>query len=218
MYLQAVSGNDKFFKKLREYRNDIFSVRKYLFSSGEESGPMALGYRTSSSKTRGDYGLVIYRKGAYILHMLRNLLIDLKAMNEDLFFEMLKEFYQANLGKDVNTRQFQKHVESYAGIDMTWFFDQWVYGTDLPKYKFEYELIRKDDDYYYVDCRIEQSEVAEGFKMYVPVEIEFESGGKAYLRLMVDKPVVELTLSLQEKKPKKIRLNPFESVLAKVEQ
>lgn len=218
MYLQAVSGNDKFFKKLREYRDDIFSVRKYLFSSGKESGPMALGHRTSSSKTRGDYGLVIYRKGAYILHMLRNLLIDLKAMNEDLFFDMLKEFYQSNFGKDVNTRQFQKHVESYAGIDMTWFFNQWVYGTDLPKYKFKYVLNKKDDGYYYADCRIEQSEVSEDFKMFVPIEIEFESGGKAYLRVMVDKPLVQLTLPPLEEKPKKIRLNPFESVLAKVEQ
>ena len=23
---------------------------------------------------------------------------------------------------------------------MDWFFDQWVYGTEMPSYKFEYQL------------------------------------------------------------------------------
>jgi glycosidase len=64
-----------------------------LFSSGQEAGPVWLGYRTQSSETEGDYWLVIYKKGAWVLHMLRNMLIDLNTMNEDAFENMLREFF-----------------------------------------------------------------------------------------------------------------------------
>lgn len=217
MYLQAVSGNDKFLEKLGQYRDNIFSVRKFIFSSGEESGPIALGWRTSSTKTRGDYGLIIYEKGALVLHMLRNLLIDLKTMNEDLFFEMMKEYYAAFKGKEATTEDFRKITEQYTGIEMDWFFNQWVYGTELPEYEFKYVLEKADDGYYYANCTITQSNVSAGFKMYMPVEIEFPAG-KAYIRLLIDKPVYEFKLPPLAEKPKKIRLNPFESVLAKVKQ
>lgn len=86
MYLQAVGGNDQFLDRLKDYRDKIFSARKYLFGSGEESGPIALGYRTSSSETPRDYGLVVYKKGAYVLHMLRNMLVSFESMDESRFF------------------------------------------------------------------------------------------------------------------------------------
>ena len=217
MYLQAVSGSDKFLEKLQQNRDDIFSVRKFLFSSGEESGPIALGYRTSSTKTGGDYDLIIYKKGALVLHMLRNLLIDLKTMNEDLFFQMMKEYYDTYKGKDATTKDFQGLTEQYTGIEMDWFFNQFVYGTELPEYEFKYVLDKASDGLYYANCTITQSNVSESFKMYVPVEIEFPNG-KAYLRLLIDKPLYEFKLPPLAEKPKKIRLNPFESVLAKVKQ
>ncbi|HEX2897963.1 MAG TPA: M1 family aminopeptidase, partial [candidate division Zixibacteria bacterium] len=188
-----------------------------IFSSGEESGPIALGWRTSSTKTLDDYGLIIYKKGALVLHMLRNLLIDLKTMNEDLFFEMMKEYYATFKGKDATTEDFKKLTELYTGIEMDWFFNQWVYGTELPEYEFKYVLEKADDGYYYANCTITQSNVSADFKMYVPVEIEFPTG-KAYIRLLIDKPVFEVKLPPLAEKPKKIRLNSFESVLAKVNQ
>ena len=84
LYLQAVKGNATFLDRLKDYRKDIYSAHKFLLGPDEESGPIALGYRTSSTKTAGDYSLIIYRKGALVLHMLRNLLIDFNTMNTKL--------------------------------------------------------------------------------------------------------------------------------------
>ena len=85
MYLQAVAGNDQFLSKLDAYRDELFGVRKPMFGSRDETGTISLGYRNSTTETSGDYGLVIYRKGAFVLHMLRNMLIDLQSMKKTGF-------------------------------------------------------------------------------------------------------------------------------------
>lgn len=218
MYYQAVTDNDKFLDKLKEYRTEIFSVRKYLIGSGEESGPIALGTRTSSTKTKGDYGLIIYKKGAYVLHMLRNLLIDFKTMNEDKFMALMKVFYGKFRGKKASTADFQALAEKYAGEDLSWFFNQWVYGNELPTYEFSYSYETDSDGGLIVKCKIITKNVSDDFKMYLPLEIEIDDDRKAYIRILVDKPVYEFTLPGLSSRPKNIRLNPFESVLAKVKQ
>ncbi len=218
IYLQAVAGNDQFLDRLKEYRNDIFSARKYLFSKGQESGPIALGYRTSSSETSGDYGLVIYKKGAFVLHMLRNMMLNLETMNEDAFYSMLSDWYLSHKGLQVTNADFQRHVEKHLGGDMSWFFDQWIYGNSLPTYRFTYDSDRNADGKYVTKCRIVTENVDDTFKMYVPLEIELTKDRKAYLRLLVDSHDYEFSLPPLDKKPRKLKLNPFESVLAKVKQ
>lgn len=219
MYYQVLTDNKKFLKKLKESRNNIFSARKYLFFSGEESGPIAMGYRTSSSKTSGDYGLIIYEKGAFVLHMLRNMMIDLKTMNEDNFLQMLREFYETYRGKDASTQDFKRIAEKYVGIKLDWFFDQWVYHNYLPEYKFSYDIVHNDSTKLLdVKCTIITKGVPDDFKMYIPLEIQFDKKNKAYLRLLVDSNEYSFDIPGLSKRPKKLILNPFESVLAKVKQ
>ncbi|MCK4633185.1 MAG: hypothetical protein KAT79_07915, partial [candidate division Zixibacteria bacterium] len=218
IYYQAVADNDKFLDRLKDIRKEIFSNRKYIFGSGAEAGPIALGHRTSSTKTRGDYGLIIYKKGAFVLHMLRNMLIDLQNFNEDRFFAMMKEYYQKFRGGRATTKAFRKLTEKYVGIDMGWFFDQWVYGNDLPTYRFTYEMSMGDDGKWLSQCNIKTENVPDDFKMYVPLEIEFDNERRAYVRLLVDKTDFDFSLPALDSEPKKLRLNPFESVLAEVKQ
>jgi len=218
LYLQAAAGNDKFIDRIRDYRNEIFSARQYLLGSGEASGPIALGYPTASTKTRGDYNLIIYKKAALVVHMLRNMLLDLKTMKEDVFQTMMKEFFGANRGQDVRTQDFRRVTEKYTGMDMGWFFDQWVYSTDLPTYEFSYAYENEPGGTYTARCTVVTSGVPENFQMYVPLELEIDENSKAYIRVFIDKPVFEFTLPGLPRKPKKLRLNPFESVLARVKQ
>ncbi len=218
IYYQAVADNDKFLDRLKDIRKEIFSNRKSIFGSGAEAGPIALGHRTSSTKTRGDFSLIIYKKGAFVLHMLRNMLIDLQNFNEDRFFAMMKEYYQKFRGGRATTKAFRKLTEKYVGIDMGWFFDQWVYGNDLPTYRFTYKMSMGSDGKWLSQCNIKTENVPDSFKMYVPLEIEFENERRAYFRLLVDKTDFDFSLPALENEPKKLRLNPFESVLADVKQ
>ena len=213
-YMQtALKDNKKFFDMLKDYRDKIINNRKFLFGSGQESGPICLGYRTSSSKTEGDYNLIIYWKGAWVLHMLRNMLIDLKTMNEDRFTNILKDFYNTYRGRLVSTHDFQETVEKHIGMNMDWFFKQWIDGTDIPKYIFSYKVQKNKDGKYLVHCRIKQEEVPEDFKMYNNMFIDFGDDQFARIRILIDKPFNEFDLPLLPLKPKKIILNDLESVL-----
>lgn len=216
MYVQAGFGNEKFLKQLRDYRDNIFSLRKYLLGSGGESGSIAMGYRTLSAETPEDYGPIVYEKAAFCLHMLRNMLIDLKTMKEDAFFSMMSEFYQTFRGRSVSTADFKKITDKYFGMDMSWFFEEWIYGSELPTYSLTYRFEKDDRGKYIAVCNVKTEGVGENFKMFVPLEIETEKDVKAYVRVLIEGTDFTFTLPGLPKIPRSIRLNPFESVLAKV--
>lgn len=218
MYLQAAAGNDQFLDRIKEYRNEIFSARQYFLGSGEEAGPIALGYRTSSTKTTGDYGLVVYKKAALVVHMLRNLLVDLKTMKEDRFRAMMKDLFATHRGSLITTRDFRRLVEKHAGIDMGWFFNQWIYRGELPTYEFSYDITGDSSGTFAAHCRVVTTGVPDDFQMYVPLEIEIDNDNKAYVRILIDSPDYEFSLPDLPRRPRALRLNPFESVLAKVKQ
>jgi hypothetical protein len=217
-YVQlALQGNKRFFEMLKQWRDDIFDNRKYLLGSGAEAGPICMGYRTSSSETRGDYLLIIYKKAAFVLHMLRNMCIDLNTMSEDRFTNLLKDFYQNYRGKNASTRDFQRMVEKHLGMDMDWFFQQWIYGTDLPTYEFSHSTSQDADGKYLLSCRVIQEDVPDDFKMYVPMTVLFEGDRQVRLRVLIDQPVKDFTLPPLPSEPRKVVFNDFYSVLARVE-
>jgi len=88
----AAHDNRSYFGTLEEWRKLIVGNRTFVFGSGQQASPIWLGGRTESSTTEGDYGLIIYEKGAWVLHMLRNLMLDLDTMKEDRFNGLMREF------------------------------------------------------------------------------------------------------------------------------
>ncbi len=71
-----------------------------------------------------------YAKGAVVLHMLRGIVGD------SVFFNILQT-YAANpnvaYGVAV-TEDFQAVAENVSGLDLNYFFQQWIYGENYPKY------------------------------------------------------------------------------------
>lgn len=211
-YMQtARKSTDKYFNVLRQYR---FSIEERK----EVPGPISLGYRVQSSKDadRDDYSIMVYKKGAWVLHMLRILMLDLKTMNEDRFTQTMQDFYRSYEGKRASTADFRRVVEAHAGTDMAWFFDQWVYGTALPTYRVSYHTERGDGGQYRVRLRVEQQGVPDTFLMYVPVTVDLGKDQVARVRVKVTGSVTELDLPPMPSEPKAIRFNDLEGVLAEV--
>lgn len=217
LYVQVADGRDRFLYWLREWRKELVALNDYVFYERQEAGPIALGTRTASTKTKADFEPIVYRKSAFVLHMLRNLFMDLDSMKDDRFLSMMQEYYRAYKGRVVTTRDFKAVVDKYAGEDMSWFFDEWVYGSDIPTYVFSYKVSSAEPKGYELNMHIEQRDVPKTFKMYVPVEIEYDSGARQVIRLMIDRPLIDQKVIVPSN-PKKVRFNPYESVLADVKQ
>jgi hypothetical protein len=210
-YMQTVRhDNDKYLDMLRRWR-DAIMARK------EEPGPIWLGYRVYAAKDyENDYQTIVYEKGAWVVHMLRVLLLDLKTMNEDRFTQTMQEFYREFEGHRASTDDFRKVVERHAGADMRWFFDQWVYSSAIPTYRVSYRTAHAADGQFHVRLRVLQENVPDEFQMYVPVTLDLGKDRTARFRVMVRGPRSELDLPPVAAEPRHLRFNDLEGVLARV--
>ncbi|MEO7986879.1 MAG: M1 family aminopeptidase, partial [Gemmatimonadales bacterium] len=155
-YMQTVRhDNSKYFGMLHRWRDDILARK-------DEPGPISLGHRVQAFKEeRNDYQTIVYEKGAWVVHMLRILMLDLKTMNEDRFTETMQDFYRKFEGRRASTEDFRRVVERHTGADMGWFFNQWVYSTAIPTYHVSYRTTRSDDGQFLVKLRVVQQNVPE---------------------------------------------------------
>ena len=109
---------------------------------------------------------IIYQKGAWLLHMLRGVLGD------DLFFSALRSYALTNDYRYAHARtsDFQYVVESVSGLDLDSFFDQWVYDSYYPIYR--YNFGQEGDTAYFV---LQQSQQENGWRdiFEMPVRLKF---------------------------------------------
>jgi Carboxypeptidase regulatory-like domain/Peptidase family M1 domain len=161
-------------------------------------GPVTQGYRLSSGKTYAAYQFLVYPKGAFILHMLRQMMFDRAEGGDKRFMEMMQDFIKSHYNQDVSTEDLKRTVEKFMTKEMDlesngkmdWFFNEYVYGTEMPTYKFEYQLGNGGAT---LSGRITQSGVSDKFKMLVPIYVDY---GKGFVRLgearMIGNTSVEL--------------------------
>ena len=216
-YMQSVlKDNEKFFDILNRWKKNILENRKFLFGSGQDAGPIWLGYRNRTSDTKEDYGIIVYQKGAWVLHMLRNMMVDLRTMNEDRFKNMLKDYYTTYLNKSASTVDFQRIVEKHINKDMDWFFDQWVYGTGIPEYTFSWDNTPLKNGKHKIRFQVFQKNVDKDFKMYVPIQVDFGDKGVARIRVLIDGNKIDFDLPEMSFEPEEVKFNYLESVLCEV--
>lgn len=209
-YMQTKrNDNDKYFSFLRDWRTDIIQ-------RSAKAGPISLGHRVATAADGDDYGTIVYYKGAWVAHMLRGLMIDLKTMNEDRFTAMMRDFYTTYKGKRASTEDFRRTVEAHVNTDMRWFFDQWVNGTAIPSYRVATATESVEGGKVKLTLHVAQDNVPETFKAYVPVALEFGDKKVARVRVLVTGKRSKIELPLLPEAPKKIRFNDLEGVLADV--
>lgn len=210
-YMQLIlKDNEKFFKQLDDWRRDIRARRG-------DVAPIGLGTRLLGTDHPGDYSLMIYRKGAWVLQMLRNMMLDFRTLKEDAFTSMMQDFYQQYRGRRASTRDFQRVVEQHVDLPMDWFFDEWVNGTAIPTYTYSWHAEPTSDHQYLLRFRVRQEDVPKDFVMLVPLSIEFPGGSRATIRVTVRGPVLDGQVQVPAE-PVKVVLNPLESVLADVKE
>ncbi len=78
-------------------------------------------------------GTYSYRKGGWVLHMLRH------AVGSEVFFDMLAAYRAAYEGGAATTAEFQAVCEGVYGSSLTWFFDPWVYQPGAPAYQYAWQ-------------------------------------------------------------------------------
>ncbi|MFN2516588.1 MAG: M1 family aminopeptidase, partial [Pyrinomonadaceae bacterium] len=182
-------------------------------------GPVTQGYRLNNARTGGVARFLIYPKGAYILHMIRMMMFGAKSGGDARFQAMMKDFIQTHYNKDISTEDFKKAVEKHITPEMDlakngsldWFFNEWVYGTEMPSYRFDYQIGNDNT----LSGKITQSGVSNDFAMLVPLYADF---GKGWIKLgsatMIGNTSVDISNVKLPIAPKRVAICALNDVLA----
>ncbi|MFN2577992.1 MAG: carboxypeptidase regulatory-like domain-containing protein [Pyrinomonadaceae bacterium] len=217
----ALKDEHKFLDFWNEQRDRITQSRPATHDLKPYTvGPVTQGYRLSSGKTYAAYQFLVYPKGAYILHMLRQMMFNHAAGDDKRFMSMMQDFIKSHYNQDVSTEDLKMTVEKFMtkpmDLDgngkMNWFFDEYVYGTEMPTYRFEYQLTNGGTT---LNGRVTQSGVSDKFKMLVPVYVDY---GKGMVKLgdarMVGNTSVELKDVKLREPAKRAAICAMDDVLA----
>lgn len=112
-----------------------------------------------------------YAKGAVVLHMLR------KVVGDDNFFNILKTYIaHPDLAYNVAvTEDFQTVCEDVSGQNLDYFFNEWIYGENYPKYSMEWNSNNLGNDKYKVDLNISQQSQSNPTYFTMPIDIKIST-------------------------------------------
>ena len=205
-------------KDSKRYYDMLDRWRAAVMLRREKGDPVWLGSRVGSTSDRADYQAVVYYKGAWVMHMLRVLMLDLNTMSEDRFANAIREFYVTHRGQRASTDDLRRTFERHAEANLGWFFDQWIYRSAVPTYRVAWTSEPADGGKHRVRLRVEQSNVPDDFQMYVPVALDLGADSLTRVRVRVTGPRTELELPLMPAKPRELRFNDLSGVLAEVQR
>lgn len=179
-------------------------------------GPVGMGHRASTALYPQAYSVQVYQKGALILHMLR-VMLRAQSGSDELFRDCLRDFLTTFTGKNPTTDDFRAAIEQRAGRDLGWFFDQWIDGTAIPTYTWRSTVTSSGDPAapFQLELTIEQSDVAEGFRMPLPIRCVLPGGTTVDRVVEVTRPSEMFVIPLPGR-PVSIAFAPDQAVLAKV--
>ncbi|MCF7912059.1 MAG: T9SS type A sorting domain-containing protein [Candidatus Cloacimonetes bacterium] len=114
----------------------------------------------------------VYEKAGSVLHMLR------MQAGDEQFFEILQQYFATYMHGNAVTSEFQAVVEDVTGEDYEQFFEQWIFGSGIPRYEYAwfvnpYDNIPKLRTY--VKTTSTSNTVFEG---KAPVWVTYESGAE----------------------------------------
>lgn len=222
LFLQhAMGGNWRkdyidFWERLRQR-----ALEKNNFGvAPNDAGPLWMGLRLISPRTQNAYQNVTYPKGAYILQMLRSMMYSTQDQDK-AFIAMMHDFVESHREKAATTESFkaiaEKHMTKAMDLGengrLDWFFGEWVYGTQVPRYHFEYQVAPADGGKVKLHMTITQSEVDENFAMLVPVFADFGNGMVRLGQIGIGGNATRSVDILLPSQPKKVALNADKEIL-----
>ena len=172
---------------LSRYRHQLTEKSVDADEPAADIGALTLGLRLNSSKSPSAYERVVYSKGSWIIHMLREMLRQPGSKQPDArFIALLQKLVTKYAYRALSTDDLQHEVESVmtSAMDlensrsMDWFFDEWVRGTGIPHYRVEFTA-HHDETGYSVRGKLFQTGVPRSFLASVPLYAT--GGGRSFL-------------------------------------
>jgi len=157
LFRRHLYGHDDFIRGLEESRAE---VTEYY----EDDFDFRI-VRDSVADLNDVSGRMMYDKGAWVLHMLR------ERLGAPVFDEAIRSYYAEFVNGNAETADLRRHLEEASGQDLEAYFDQWLFQGGIPR--LDVRWWRDEDE---VAVRIEQRQDRYAFDVDVDVALRFADG------------------------------------------
>jgi hypothetical protein len=186
-------------------------------------GPVIAGRRLISSRSPEAYNVVVYAKGVWIMHMLREMLRQPAANGKGpdaRFISLLHTLVSKYARKALTTMDLQREVEAVmtprmdleGGRSMEWFFDEYVRGTGIPHYKVQFTS-RNTEKGFQIRGKLMQDGVPRSFIAPVPIYAATALGRTIFLGTVVATGEETSFTFTSVTQPHKLQIDPHMTLL-----
>ncbi len=158
-------------------RDSLINALKYqrqLVVRYDAANPFSPVVDTTITDLNNLLNINSYQKGAWVLRMLQHVVGD-----KD-FWKGIRLYYKTYMNQNALTRDFQKIMEEASGMDLSWFFSEWVYKPGLPYLNGKWSYNSKDKT---VEINIEQAQPYDNiFKMPADVAIYLKQNNEPAIK------------------------------------
>ncbi|MGI9074418.1 MAG: M1 family metallopeptidase [Bryobacteraceae bacterium] len=128
-FLERSKGTAVMHEVLATYRDDL--TKQQHGKLIESIGPVDFGVRLQQAPDLLAWHTIVYEKGTWILHMLR------QRLGDDGFAKMQVRLLRDFAAKPLSNEDFRKVASDFVpggrpDKALTMFFDTWIYGTGIP--------------------------------------------------------------------------------------
>jgi hypothetical protein len=184
-------------------------------------GPLIVGGRLASSKSPGAYDQIVYAKGAWVIHMIRQMLRQPNVKDPDArFVQLLQNLLKKYAHAPLSTQQFQREIEALmtpkmdleGGRSLEWFFEQYVRGTGIPHYQVEYTT-RRTEKGFAIRGKLTQTGVPHSFVASVPLYTSTATGHTILLGAVLASGEETSFTFISTSEPRKLLIDPHMTLL-----
>ncbi|MDP3928128.1 MAG: M1 family aminopeptidase [Bacteroidota bacterium] len=165
---RVLDGEDEWNWQRRAHQNTAIQAGKKDF----------LGVRVSGGGTAR-----VYQKGSAVISMLEYVL------GSDQWKRVLKHYLAKHAYANVETNDLQQAIKDVLGLNLDWFFDQWIMRGGEPHYRVHYEDLSYQDGSRATEIAIEQiqdmNEIVRTFKMPIRLEVYYTDGSVSAVNEMI---------------------------------
>jgi aminopeptidase N len=192
-------GRDAFVSGMKRSRAGIFQMEKH------NPGVAVIHNNLPEIETgRAPVGIV-YQKGGWVLHMLRGVLGDTK------FREGLREYYRRFRDRNTSTGDLRRVMEETSGMDLGWFFEQWLMRAGSPALESSWTYHPADRT---ITLDLTQTQPGDAFRL--PMEIAIALPGMPTSVIKIEMAKKSQRFSISSAAPASLEIDPNVWVLMDV--
>ncbi|HEX9186793.1 MAG TPA: M1 family aminopeptidase [Vicinamibacteria bacterium] len=200
LFVAHAEGRDAFVEGLRADRE---AIREF----DAKNPDYRIVHDRLADMSRVTTGPGTYKKGAWTLHMLRGVVGD------EAFWTGIREYYRLYRDRNATTADFRRVMEEASGLELGWFFDQWLTRGGRLKVRGRWSW---DGPAKSLRLDLEQTQAGPTYRM--PIEVAVEADGEGPRRERIDLRERRQAFAIPlDREPRAVVLDPRDFVLMDAE-